>query len=199
MSGAAAAGMFAGEIASSGMQAYFNAQQSQKARKFAKRMYKKRYQYTMEDMRKAGLNPILAAGGGMAGNAPGAVPARIDKPQLGQAASAYVAMQQQKAQARLLSANARKAEAEADAIEKSGLGVTTPIGRKLHSVGDAVIDVFDLLTGERTQKGGTVESSAWRNWMRGRGYRRSWRQSLPPPDRGRSGYDQSYPRTKIRR
>lgn len=33
------------------------------AREFSEKMYKHRYQYTMDDLRQAGLNPILAAGG----------------------------------------------------------------------------------------------------------------------------------------
>lgn len=39
---------------------------------FQREMYKHRYQYTMEDMRKAGLNPILAAGAGAGSAPPGA-------------------------------------------------------------------------------------------------------------------------------
>lgn len=41
-----------------------------KARDFAQKMYKHRYQYTVQDMKLAGLNPILAATGGFPG-APG--------------------------------------------------------------------------------------------------------------------------------
>jgi len=43
-----------------------------KQRGFAAWMAKNRYRYTMNDMRLAGLNPILAAGGGMAGSVPSA-------------------------------------------------------------------------------------------------------------------------------
>lgn len=38
-----------------------------KNRKFQKHMYKHRFQYSMQDMRKAGLNPMLAAGMGLGG------------------------------------------------------------------------------------------------------------------------------------
>ncbi len=133
MVGGAVAGMVAGELASSGMQAFFNAREGKKARRFAKKMYKKRYQYTVEDMRKAGLNPVLLAGASPGGvGAPS--PARIDKPRLGEAATAYAAMRLQAAQTKLTMASARKAEVEADAIEKMGIGATTFPGRVGHSL-----------------------------------------------------------------
>ena len=133
--GWAAAGQVAGELASTGMQAFFNAAEAKKARSFAKKMYKHRYQYAMEDMRQAGLNPILVASGGLSGST-GSVPsAQIGKPNLGQAATAYTQMKVQNAQTKLLNAQARKAEMEANAIESSGLGVTTFPGRLGHSAG----------------------------------------------------------------
>lgn len=47
-----------------------NAEQAARNRRFVAQMYKKRYQFTVEDMRKAGLNPILAANGGSVGSVP---------------------------------------------------------------------------------------------------------------------------------
>lgn len=61
---AAAATNLAGGIAG----AIASARQARKQRSFQERMFKNRYQYTMADMRSAGLNPILAykQGGGSA-------------------------------------------------------------------------------------------------------------------------------------
>ena len=41
------------------------------AHDFAEFMYKHRYQFTMEDMKKAGINPLYMTKGGMAGGTPG--------------------------------------------------------------------------------------------------------------------------------
>lgn len=64
----AAIGGAAGLIGA-GISAAVSSNEARKQRKWAKAMYKARYQMTMDDMRKAGLNPILAARQG-----PGAVP-----------------------------------------------------------------------------------------------------------------------------
>lgn len=54
-----------------GLTALVSSAEAQRQRDFARKMYKHRYQYQMEDMRKAGLNPILSyrqgAPGGPAG------------------------------------------------------------------------------------------------------------------------------------
>lgn len=60
MSGWAAAIGAAMDIANTGLGLY----QSSKAYRRAKQMYQHRYQWAVDDMRKAGLNPVLAATGG---------------------------------------------------------------------------------------------------------------------------------------
>lgn len=69
--------------------AAFNAREAKKSRKFTKKMYKHRFQYTVADMRKAGINPIAAAGMGLGG---GGSPsgAMASMPDLGQAASTAI-------------------------------------------------------------------------------------------------------------
>lgn len=46
---------------------WFSAKATKRAYKYQKRVYKKRYQWTVSDLRKAGLNPILAVRGGLGG------------------------------------------------------------------------------------------------------------------------------------
>lgn len=60
----------AGSIGSSLASGLFGAAEARKNRKFQERMATTKYQYTMADMRKAGLNPMLAYSQG-AGAAPG--------------------------------------------------------------------------------------------------------------------------------
>lgn len=78
-----------------GMIASHRAQED--AQDFAKHMYRHRYRYSMDDARKAGLNPILA----MTGNQPGTPPtsaamARHGQPSSSSAASALQAYSQAK-------------------------------------------------------------------------------------------------------
>lgn len=74
-----AAGMIAGSVGGSIVSGLTQNRQAAKNRKFQKKMYQRRYQYTVKDMKKAGLNPILAAGnlGGGTGT-PGAMPSTPD-------------------------------------------------------------------------------------------------------------------------
>lgn len=67
MGGAAAVGGVLG-IVSSAIQTAISIREAKKQRAFQEKMYRHRYRYTMEDMEKAGLNPMLAAklGGGSA-------------------------------------------------------------------------------------------------------------------------------------
>lgn len=59
MGGAIAGGGIASAVQGS-IQNYLSIKEAKKQRKFIKKMYQNRYQYQMDDMRKAGLNPILS-------------------------------------------------------------------------------------------------------------------------------------------
>lgn len=78
MAGWAAAGSAIAGIGSGIASAMASARQARKQRDWQKKMYQHRYQYTMDDMRRAGLNPILAyrqgVGGGVPSGAMGRVP-----------------------------------------------------------------------------------------------------------------------------
>lgn len=65
MAGALMGGMAIGQI-SSAIQTKLALDEARRVRAFQERMYRNRYKYTMGDMERAGLNPILAAsvGGG---------------------------------------------------------------------------------------------------------------------------------------
>jgi len=83
--GWAQAGNAAVGIGSAIAQAAFNARQAAKNRKFQKFMYKRRYRHTVADMRKAGINPILAAGSGLGGGgSPSGSAASMSMPQVAQ-------------------------------------------------------------------------------------------------------------------
>lgn len=82
MSGWAAAVQAGLEVGGAIYQNWQNKKAARTAYKRAKHMYRRRYQWTVRDMRKAGLNPILAAQGGLGGGGSTASPqmARIESP-----------------------------------------------------------------------------------------------------------------------
>ena len=63
--GALMSGMFG--LAGTGLQGWFAQNEASKARRHMEHMYKHRYQWQMEDMEAAGLNPILMSSGGAPG------------------------------------------------------------------------------------------------------------------------------------
>jgi len=72
MAWAAAAGGAAGGLVGGAISAISSSAEGAKARSFAADMYRHRYRWAMADMRKAGLNPILAATQGIGGSVSGA-------------------------------------------------------------------------------------------------------------------------------
>jgi len=103
--GIAAAGALGGSMLSSA----FNWSSANKQMAFQERMAGSAYQRTMEDLRKAGLNPMLAAKLGGAAVPPGAGASAGSDPGLGQAVHSALAA----ANIRNVEANTRKANAEA--------------------------------------------------------------------------------------
>lgn len=67
IAGGAALGFLGGQMTND-----FNAEEAEKQRRFEEDMYRNRYQYQVEDMKKAGLNPILSATSGAPGPPGGA-------------------------------------------------------------------------------------------------------------------------------
>lgn len=120
MSGWAAAIGAAMDIANTGLGLY----QSSKAYRRAKEMYQHRYQWAVDDMRKAGLNPIMAATGG------GVSTAGLNAGQVGNtgnfgsnAVAAYKASQESKlmdAQTSAANSSALQSEMTADYYREQG-------------------------------------------------------------------------------
>ncbi len=79
-----------GGVIGGGITSGVQAGESKKQRDWATKMYKRRYQYTMADMRAAGLNPILAYQTGVGGPGGGAA---AYTPDFGQAMAAGVQAQ----------------------------------------------------------------------------------------------------------
>lgn len=117
----AAIGGLAGLIGA-GISAGVSSSEAKKQRKWAQAMYSKRYQMTMTDMRRAGLNPILAARQG-----PGAVPAGAvgQIPNLGEAMTSGMSRgaqtQTERARRKQLNAAAGLAENQGSLIHEQSL------------------------------------------------------------------------------
>ena len=63
-------GSVAGSVLGSAVQNHYNSANAAQANKWNVENYKHRYQWAVEDMRKAGLNPVLAATSGIGGSIP---------------------------------------------------------------------------------------------------------------------------------
>ena len=74
------AGSIAGSLFGSAVQGSYNSAAAKQQNEWNVENYKHRYQWAMEDMRQAGLNPILAATNGIGGSISGASAASISAP-----------------------------------------------------------------------------------------------------------------------
>lgn len=75
-------GSIAGSIFGSAVQGHYNSAAAAQQNAWNVENYKHRYQWAMEDMRNAGLNPILAATNGIGGSIAGASAASIGMPDI---------------------------------------------------------------------------------------------------------------------
>lgn len=122
---------FGGGLASSSANALIGFGLNHASTKYAAKlqadMYKHRYQWAVEDMRKAGLNPILAATSGISGSFGGASALGTSVPSIGGEASAMSN-----------SALSRKQANNADALAKSTISANSASAAKLAADADAV-------------------------------------------------------------
>lgn len=86
MGGAALGGGIASAVQGS-IANFLSIKEAKKQRQFIEKMYKHRYQYQMEDMREAGLNPILSYSQAPPGGPQGGI-ARIEAPDIAGSARA---------------------------------------------------------------------------------------------------------------
>lgn len=70
-------GMSSSALGGFGLDTAASAWAQRDTQQFNEKMYRNRYQWTVEDLKKAGLNPILAAQGGLTGSAASASPASM--------------------------------------------------------------------------------------------------------------------------
>lgn len=75
-------GSIAGSVFGSAVQGHYNSANAAQANAWNVENYKHRYQWAVEDMRRAGLNPILAATNGIGGSISGASAASIGMPDI---------------------------------------------------------------------------------------------------------------------
>lgn len=171
MSLEALSGLFSagGSVAS----AMMSARQAKKNRKFQERMARHAHRYEMEDLRKAGLNPILTGKYGGSATPSGAM---ASIPDFGSAASTAVSAFGKKTEAKAQKKQAemvdeqiaqmgKQTELIGKQIEKldaeiTALGRDEPFGIVGQEAGQALLDILNWLRGDGSPPGGGQGSSA---------------------------------------
>lgn len=125
-------GSVAGSVLGSAVQNRYNSANAAQANEWNVENYKHRYQWAVEDMRKAGLNPILAATNGIGGSISGASAASVGMSDIGStmnsAKAASAAERQAKNAEHLAISQIDKNVAEADSVRQSTHGTVLQNG-----------------------------------------------------------------------
>lgn len=125
-------GSVTGSILGSAVQNYYNSADAAQANAWNVENYKHRYQWAVEDMRNAGLNPILAATNGIGGSISGASAASVGMSDIGStmnsAKAASAAERQAKNAEHLAVSQIEKNIAEADSTRQSTHGTVLQNG-----------------------------------------------------------------------
>ena len=125
-------GSIAGSVLGSSVQNHYNSANAAQANAWNVENYKHRYQWAVEDMRKAGLNPILAATNGIGGSISGASAASVGMSDIGStmnsAKAASAAERQAKNAEHLAVSQIEKNVAEADSVRQSTHGTVLQNG-----------------------------------------------------------------------
>lgn len=125
-------GSIAGSVLGSAVQNHYNSANAAQANEWNVENYKHRYQWAVEDMRNAGLNPILAATNGIGGSISGASAASVGMSDIGStmnsARAASAAERQAKNAEHLAISQIDKNVAEADSVRQSTHGTVLQNG-----------------------------------------------------------------------
>lgn len=125
-------GSVAGSLLGSAVQNHYNSANAAQANAWNVENYKHRYQWAVEDMRNAGLNPILAATNGIGGSISGASAASVGMSDIGStmnsAKAASAAERQAKNAEHLAVSQIEKNVAEADSVRQSTHGTVLQNG-----------------------------------------------------------------------
>lgn len=125
-------GSIAGSVLGSAVQNHYNSANAAQANEWNVENYKHRYQWAVEDMRNAGLNPILAATNGIGGSISGASAASVGMSDIGStmnsSRAASAAERQAKNAEHLAISQIDKNVAEADSVRQSTHGTVIQNG-----------------------------------------------------------------------
>lgn len=131
-------GSVAGSILGSAVQNHYNSANAAQANAWNVENYKHRYQWAVDDMRAAGLNPILAATNGIGGSISGASAASVGMSDIGStmnsARAASAAERQAKNAEHLAISQIDKNVAEADSTRQATHGIVLDNGIKANNL-----------------------------------------------------------------
>ena len=131
-------GSVAGSVLGSAVQNHYNSANAAQANEWNVENYKHRYQWAVEDMRAAGLNPILAATNGIGGSISGASAASVGMSDIGStmnsARAASAAERQAKNAENLATSQIEKNVAEADSTRQATHGIVIDNGIKANTL-----------------------------------------------------------------
>lgn len=131
-------GSVAGSVLGSAVDFGFNSAGAAQQNKWNVENYKHRYQWAVEDMRAAGLNPILAATNGLGGSIAGSSAASVGSSNIGSnmnsAHSSAAAMRQAKIAESLSTSQIEKNIADADSTRQATHGIVIDNGIKANTL-----------------------------------------------------------------
>lgn len=131
-------GSVAGSVLGSVFQNHYNSSNAAQANAWNVENYKHRYQWAVDDMRAAGLNPVLAATNGIGGSISGASAASVGMSDIGStmnsAKAASAAERQAKNAEHLAISQIDKNVAEADSTRQATHGIVLDNGIKANNL-----------------------------------------------------------------